>query len=158
MHKLTLLAASTLLASASAFAGQGDMWVNAHLMSKHGSDNYTDIRTDEIKPYNETNLGLGLEYEMKDNSSIRAGFFDNSHNETSVYGLVNVHTSYGTGVSVGINVGLATGYEARSGTTVTMVVLPAINFQYDRVRVELGAIPAIGEYSSVMTLSAGVRF
>ena len=168
--KRNMLAAILLTASNSAISAEGDLWLNIHIASKHSGDYYFDQRVDwegmgepnnEIakRPYNEQNYGLGFIYEVEDFLDSRAGFFKNSVHETSIYGGGSLHTSNTNLVSVGVMLGIVSGYEAAGGQTLMPIALPYIGINSKHVRAELTYLPAISDkMNSVVSFSMSVTY
>ena len=154
----TILALALLVSASAVTAKEGDMWINVHFAAHHSVDKYWDLESESWEQYNNVNPGLGLEYELSNNLSTKAGFYKNSINATTVYAGGNVHTAYGDGISVGLNFGLATGYEAEHGLMIVPVVMPNINFEYGGLRMEVGVLPGIGKYTTVYAFTVGAQF
>jgi len=154
----SILASALILASTSAFALEGDHWINLHIGSQHSDPGFYEDDTNDFYEYEESNPGIGYEYEATDNKSFRVGTYRNSLAEQSVYLGGNFHTKYTDGIAVGVMLGLSTGYERQYGMTVTGIVLPNVMVIIAPVRIELGYVPAIGKFGSVATLTAGIQF
>ena len=154
----SILALALLTASSTAIAAKGDMWINVHFAAHHEVDTYWNLESKTWEDYNNVNPGLGLEYEMDSNLSAKGGFYKNSVNTNTFYAGMNAHTKYGDGVSVGLNFGVATGYEAEHGMSIVPVIMPNVNFEIAKVRLEVGVLPGIGKYTTVYAFTAGVGF
>lgn len=148
---------TAILSSSSAYALEGDTWLNIHIGSLHSDAGFEADDTEEYFEWNEVNPGLGYEWEATDNKSYRLGAYHNSVDETSVYAGLNLHTKYTSGIAVGVMLGFVNGYE-RHGMKVAGIVLPNVMFIYERVRLEVGYIPAMNGYGSVTTFSTGIKF
>ena len=154
----SILALALLAASSATIAAKGDMWINIHFAANHEVETYWNLDSKTWEDYNNVNPGLGLEYEMSNHWSAKAGMYKNSLNSNSAYAGANLHTAYGDGVSVGLNLGLATGYEAEHDTPVVPVIMPNLNIQIDKIRFEVGVLPGIGKYITVYAFTVGVGF
>lgn len=154
------------LISSNATANKGDLWIDVTLASRHTNESglwYDD--DNQPHEWNENNLGLGVGYGVLPGIEAKAGFYKNSHNVNSVYGGFKWHTNYERFISIGLTVGLVTGYEIAGhiDTPVTPFILPAITIHpHHRVRVEFGFVPGApgseGEKTNVFTAVAGFRF
>jgi len=125
---------------------RADGVVNLHLGSKH---------INAQRDFNETNLGLGVAYNLGTNASLRGGFYNNSEDNTSVYMGGELHSNQSRMFTVGLQYGVVSGY---SQIPLVFYVMPVISHRYKNVRTEIGYIPAIEQYPAVVTATMGVFF
>ena len=101
---------------------QADTWIDIHLVSMHSSPTYT--KDGKEYAYNEKNIGLGLDIPRTKNASYIAGFYDNSYNNTTVYGGMDFHSA---GIfAMGVSAGLVTGYQSVHDTSNSAYVKPLV--------------------------------
>lgn len=153
-------------------------YFDINLMSRH--DPFERERTHykqdgELKPFNEQNLGLGFTrmYDIGGfmHGTFRAGwsvgFYENSYDQTTVYGSGNIEQAYSLSdkweFSAGIMAGGLTGYEHISDMAVTPGAQFYSRLEYnDRFSVKLGYTPEIefeGKTNpSLATLQASYKF
>lgn len=128
MKRLTTTDAAALiliglaLFTQDAIAAEGDMWFDVHFGSVHSKNMWLDeeplyspsgIYMWDIpveRKFREFNPGIGITYETTDNLSISSGFVLNSFDNTSMYAVLDVHTSSRALVSYGVSVGPTSGY------------------------------------------------
>lgn len=168
MHK-SILASALILASTSAIAEKGDLWLNLHIGSKHSGEGYYDQTIDwkangefnnssTYREYNETNYGGGLIYEVEDFIDARIGGYQNSVHSTSVYAGGSLHSSFTNPVAVGLMLGAITGYDAITGMPVSIMVMPYASLNTKYARAEITYLPGIGETDSILGLSLAFTF
>jgi hypothetical protein len=128
-------------------AAKGDFWLDLNVGSKHSEKNY--VWQGRRNSFNESNLGLGATYQLKTWCDVKAGWFDNSYDRTSIYALVNpkwelLHHSRWS-LAPGVAAGLVTGYQHTPEQTGAVapwgMVTLSLGFN-DRWRVNLGYIPS----------------
>ena len=142
-------------------------YLTLNVASHHTDDSYC-YDGECGQQYNELNLGLGITHTLRDSVDLSAGFYNNSYNITSVYGVANFNYDFGTGwlvVSPGITIGAVTGYrntpmrlEEFSVGDTSLLVLPNINFDVFRFRTTVGMIPGMQGRSPLYTLQLGWKF
>lgn len=83
------------------------------LTSHTSSDGYTDSKTDEFVPWNETNEITMVRVNLNDNFGVGIGKGVNSYYEDTVLAGVEIHTDVNSGgkFDFGADIGLASGYE-----------------------------------------------
>ena len=135
MKRLAIIAGMLLLAT-SAHANKGDKWALVHLWSYHANESRTWFDDEgQAHPWNEKNYGLALGYGLTDHIEGQVGAYN---------GAVKWHTNYERFISVGLTVGLVSGYEVTQAidTPVTAFILPTISFHpHYRVRIDIGYLP-----------------
>lgn len=135
-----------LLAATSAIADPGDK----HLVL-HGASHHSTQRTGV--PWNETNPGMALRYELTNTVSVQAGFYKNSYYRQSMYAGVDwTPVSFGP-LSFGVFGGAASGYKDKAGA----VAGGLIRLQGDPVSITLRVVPA-GKRQSISMVEIGWRF
>lgn len=82
------------------FTCEADEYITATLFSKHFED-----KTNEGVEHNEENYGLGFK-----SDSLVIGFFENSHEKTSIYFGKEFEHKYTRVISFGIQAGFVSGY------------------------------------------------
>jgi len=138
-----------LLVSVNALADTSNkttMFVDLHMTSFHSQENYyEDYETDEgtkttTIPFNEENFGIGVRYQLEDFLDVSVGFFKNSFYNTSVYLGGEVYTSRQRLISIGLAVGLVSGYR---GTTIDtpVMVMPIMQVGVPEIGVRIGVVP-----------------
>ena len=150
----------TMLLVSSAQAHSLDGWLDIHLASSHAQSTYIDQSGNDVE-YNENNFGLGLSLPVHSNIDARAGFFENSFNNTTVYLGADFHTNSNKLISAGVNTGLASGYKNSpvKTSTLTLMLVPYLTLKVKNFRTQLGFIPAIDpKQVAVWTLTVGVQF
>jgi hypothetical protein len=132
---LVLLMAGALPAQAGAF------WLHTCGFSSHASSN---VR-------NESNAGSGLEYRFDEEWALGFGRYENSFFRESRYLLANWTPLDYRGLRMGLTMGMVTGYHKKKyglhGQAVP-VLLPTIDYRWERVSVSLMAAPPLGEVSA----------
>jgi len=116
MRKIILLALAMFVAG---HAMAGDVIV--HVASKHFTT--TDTEWEEINP------GLGGRIDYNDRIRLMAGGYRNSMGRLTAYAGVNLHTS--TKLELGVDVGLASGYDAE----VPVMLSPTIEYKIIKVNI-----------------------
>ena len=150
----------TMLLVFSTQAYSLDGWLDIHLTSIHSDPTYIDQSGNDVE-YNQNNFGLGLSLPVNSNIEARAGFFENSFNNTSVYVSADFHTNSNKLISAGINTGLASGYKNTPAKTSTLspMLVPYLTFKVKSFRTQIGYIPAIDpKQVAVWTISVGAKF
>jgi len=158
MYIKALLAVFIMVFSTHVYAIEG--WMNLHLGSNHLQPDY--VQDGKLHDYNEKNFGIGLAIPVSSKLDVVSGFYENSYNNTSVYAGVNYHTADNYGFSVGVNSGLATGYDGTPYTKdkVVFMVVPHLTYAVKNIRTEVGIVPSTGvnNRTPVMTFTVGTKF
>lgn len=158
MKTKIIIATVLLLISTQAFSYDG--WLNIHLGSSHEKRTYIDQSGNDIE-YNQKNFGLGLSVPAYSNIDARAGFFENSFNNTSYYAGADFHYNTSRYITVGVNAGVASGYEhspVRSSALAPMFV-PHVTMKVKNFRTEIGYVPSFDEKQvAFWTFTIGTRF
>lgn len=97
LAKLTLLAAAI-----SSTANAGEFYLDIPFKSYHFNRD---------KDYNESNLGIGLKYQIDDIIAVSAGTYKNSHYVQTNYKFVHLNMWHGYEWKAGFLGGHVTGYE-----------------------------------------------
>lgn len=150
----------TILLAVSRQANAYTGWLDIHLTTSHAHRTYTDQFGNNIE-YNQNNLGLGLSLPVYSNIDARAGFFKNSFNNTSMYAGADLHMNANRYITVGVNAGVASGYENSPANTSTLapMLMPHITIRINNFRSEIGYIPSFDEKQvAFLTFSVGTRF
>ena len=130
------LAASFLLSHSKAHA---DTWLSATVASYHGNRD---------RGYNERNYGLGFEHDRSATTRWAAGFYENSHYRTTVYGgLLWLPVQAGP-FRFGVLGSVATGYTH----AVTVVPLPTIAVESRHFGANIGIVPSLHRSIGVIGL------
>lgn len=123
-------------------------WLDIHIGSKHINANL-----------NEQNFGLGITIPSPRSSNVSAkfGFYNNSYNDMSYYGGLDMHTVNTNGFGSGVLTGIVTGYQnAPDGAKVAAAIVPHLNYAYNGFKVELGFL--FTKPAPAVTLSIGKSF
>ncbi|MCG6938606.1 MAG: hypothetical protein LJE83_10630 [Gammaproteobacteria bacterium] len=150
----------TLLLVVSKQAYSFDGWLNIHITASHAKRTYMDKTGNNVE-YNQNNFGLGVSLPYNSNIDVRAGFYDNSFNATSVYAGADLYVNPSRFVTVGVNTGVATGYENTPAHTSTLapMLMPHITFKMKNFRTEIGYVPSFDpKQVAFWTFSVGTRF
>lgn len=130
-----------LLLAAALPARAGDFWLHTGGLSSHASSN---VR-------NESNSGSGLEYRFDTEWALGFGRYENSFFRESRYVLANWTPLHYRGLRMGLTMGMVTGYHKKKyglhGQAVP-VLLPTIDYRWERISVSLMAAPPLGEASA----------
>lgn len=154
----TVVVATLLIFSTQAYSLDG--WLDVHLTSFHSNRTYIDQSGNDVE-YNQNNFGLGLSLPVNSYIDARAGFFENSYDNTTVYAGADFHTNSNKLISAGINAGLASGYKNTPAktSTLTPMLVPCLTFKVKNFRTQIGYIPAIDpKQVAVWTISVGAKF
>jgi hypothetical protein len=109
--------------------------------------------------YNERNAGAGIRYAFDRSLSVQAGAFNNSHERTSAYALVDWTPVQAGAFSAGAFAGIATGYEWRPLVgIVTPITGAVVRADVGRFNLTLRITPPHPKASAVMALELGARF
>ncbi len=125
-----------------------EVWVNVGGFSRHFARN---------KGYNESNLGLGVEYRVNPDVSVMAGSYHNSIRRTTTYATANWQPYHLGDFKVGASVGIMDGYPsiARGGTF--FVAVPMVSYEGRRFGFNLGVIPDTGNIDGALILQLKIR-
>jgi len=158
MNMKSIIATMFLLVSTQAHSFDG--WLDIHLGTSHAKRTYMDKSGNAIA-YNQNNFGLGLSLPAYTNVDIRAGFFENSFNHTSVYAGADIFTSRHRFISAGVNLGVATGYENTPTKTSTLapMLMPHVTIKMKKFRTQIGYVPSLDpKQVAFWTFSVGTQF
>jgi len=140
---LTFLA--TLYPAANAM-DKGEWTLDLNGASWHSERNYT--YQGETSRYNQSNLGLGVTYAAHDNVDVKAGFFENSYDKTTLYAGIVLHQDFKSAdnqwiLSPGFALLLASGYDDTPENTPAITPLGAFTLSAGHrvLRVTLGYAP-----------------
>jgi hypothetical protein len=125
-----------------------EVWVNLGGFSRHFARD---------KGYNETNLGLGLEYRTSPEVSFMAGTYYNSMRKTTYYAAVNWQPLSIGPWKVGASAGVMNGYPAVSRGGTFFAALPMATYEGKRFGVNLGLIPSIGKVDGAVIFQFKLR-
>ena len=136
-----------LLSGGRCVAERGDNWIDLNVSSWHSEKRYTwQGRSAE---YNANNLGLGFTHELSDTFEVKTGWFRNSYEKTSVYGLVGWKRDLLQRspwlLAPGVTGGLVSGYQNTPERTgeVTAWCLVMLNIGHgERWRANIGYLPS----------------
>ncbi len=145
-------------------AARGDRWLDGNLASWHSRSSY--FWKGEVRHYNQTNLGLGLSYDLNDWSDLKFGWFDNSYGKTSVYGAIHGRYDFIRGshwmIAPGCGIGVVTGYHHTPDDlpVVSPLLIPTLTLgDEERWRILIGYLPfhlLLGkDHADVATLQVG---
>lgn len=99
------------------------------------------------KPWNETNIGLGLVYQYNDNHSVAVGYYDNSINYTSIYASYKYSVRLSDSITTGLEFNLVTGYNK----SVLPIITPQISFEIiEDVELNFNIIPKVKELTPMV--------
>ena len=134
-------------APAIARAAKGDWFLDLNLGSWHSEKNYR--WEGHVQRYNQRNLGLGASYQLKEWCDAKVGWFENSYEKISAYGLLNGHWEVarygGWTFSPGVAGGIISGYQntpEQTGAVAPWGMVTLTVASPGRWRVNLGYIPS----------------
>lgn len=150
VFSLTTLAvvAASSLQSCKAAENESSLWVNTGGFSKHFDDNGR----------NETNLGLGVEYRLRDDVSVMTGFHTNSLNLRTRYAAVNYQPFEIGPFKIGASIGVMDGYPLKNEGKMFFAALPMVTYEGKFVGVNLGVIPNIPSQHVEGAFVAQIKF
>lgn len=139
------------------FSNPENRWINLGAFSRHDGK-----RIDNGQEYNETNSGLGYEWQASEHVNYSLGFFENSYEKTSwyasaFYGHTVASWEWGK-IRLGITGGLVTGYPANA---ILPLFLPTAMIEAKRFGVNIGYSPSFsrgGEKVSNDAILIQVKF
>lgn len=139
--KNTLALALIAMSSTSFAMDKGQTSFDLNIGSHHSDDTHSGGIA-----YNEDNYGLGASYAYEDWLDIKAGFFDNSYNKTSVYvgGSLNKDYNFnGLVVSPSAALLLTTGYQDTPENAPAVAPIPLLGLAVGAgpVRANIGYVP-----------------
>ena len=145
----TLLAA--ILLATSTQAQSQDVWLDLKLPSIHEDSTY--IHANEVRDFETNTFGVGMSFPLNEHFEWRGGVYNNKFNNVSAYAYANGHTSSNNTFAVGVNAGLATGYDdtAASDKDVAIKLIPHITYYFGNFRAEVGYDIAINTHTSEVT-------
>lgn len=120
---------------------KGKISLVASGLSHHfGQRSYWDKDEQQQRPWNEVNLGGGLEYRLNHRFHLAAGTYRNSIHRQSFYVGVGIESGDNKTVGFGLEGGLITGYEI----PVVPSLIPYVRFgERDGVNLKVMAIPPV---------------
>jgi hypothetical protein len=128
-------------------AEKGDTWLDLNLTSWHSEKEY--VWEGETREYNARNFGLGLTRELTTWCDVKAGWFENSYEKTSIYGLVAVKYDLLRSprwiLAPGVAGGLVSGYQhtpEQTGEVAPWAVAVLTLGWENRWRAHLGYLPS----------------
>jgi hypothetical protein len=125
-----------------------EIWVNLGGFSRHFARN---------KGYNESNLGLGVEYRTSPEVSFMAGTYYNSVRKTTSYAAVNWQPWTMGPWKLGASVGVMNGYPAVARGGTFFAALPMATYEGQRFGVNLGLIPTVGKVDGAVVVQFKFR-
>jgi hypothetical protein len=130
-------------------ASANDVYLDINLSSSHVKSGYYENQ--ELTPYNEKNLGLGITYTYNPNLDFKIGFYENSYYKTSVYvgahPNINILNDNRMVVEPGLLLGVVSGYEEEDnagieiGGGLNVIILPTLRLGYESVFFNIGYLP-----------------
>ena len=148
------LACALICSAPAAFAAAEDtdkdpeIWVNLGGFSRHFARD---------KGYNESNLGLGVEYRTSTELSYMAGAYYNSMRKTTYYAAVNWQPLSIGPWKLGASAGVMNGYPAVAKGGTFFAALPMATWEGARFGVNLGLIPSIGKVDGAVVIQFKLR-
>ena len=148
------LACALICSAPAAFAAAEDtdkdpeVWVNLGGFSRHFARD---------KGYNESNLGLGVEYRTSAELSYMAGAYYNSMRKTTYYAAVNWQPLSIGPWKLGASAGVMNGYPAVAKGGTFFAALPMATWEGARFGVNLGLIPSIGKVDGAVVIQFKLR-
>ena len=149
-----LLAGALVCCAPGAFAAAPDagqdaeIWLNVGGFSRHFARD---------KGYNESNLGVGIEYRTSPDISFMAGSYYNSVRKTTYYAAVNWQPLSIGPWKLGASAGAMNGYPAMARGGTFFAALPMATYEGKRFGVNLGLIPSIGKVDGAVVVQFKVR-
>jgi len=149
-----VLACALICSAPAAFAVDEDtgknpeVWVNMGGFSRHFARD---------KGYNESNLGLGVEYRTNAELSYMAGAYYNSMRKTTYYAAVNWQPLSIGPWKLGASAGVMNGYPAVAKGGTFFAALPMATWEGSRFGVNLGLIPSIGKVDGAVVIQFKLR-
>lgn len=142
-----------------------DVWIDLNVGSKHSEKSY--VWQGRTQSFNEANWGLGATYGLRDWCDVKAGWFENSYDKTSLYVLVNPKWELSPrshwSVAPGFALGLVSGYQHTPERTAAVapwgMLTLSLGFN-ERWRVNLGYIPSrlfVSNSIDVATLQLSIK-
>lgn len=135
---------SGVLAESAVAMEEGAWSLDLNGASWHAERRYDD--DGRRRKYNQSNIGIGASYAWRDWADIKAGFFENSYYENSVYAGVYLHRDYYAGdwtVAPGISLLLVSGYDDTPQDAPVIAPLPVfgVTFGHRALKLSLGVVP-----------------
>lgn len=126
----------TAAISSTAHADEESLWLTTGEWSRHDECNYKTTCQ-----FRQNNIGLGIQYDLSRDSSVIAGWYNNSiHRETVYAGMTYTPWHLGD-AKLGVVGAMATGYTE---------ILPAVpiaslfgSYEYERVGINLYYLPTV---------------
>jgi hypothetical protein len=129
-------------------AFQPQIWVNLGGFSRHFSRD---------AGFNESNLGLGVEYRTNPEVSYMAGAYYNSVRKTTSYLAVNWQPFSFGDLRVGAALGLMNGYPSQAKGGAFFAALPLASWEGKRFGINFGLIPSIGDIEGAVIVQFKVK-
>ncbi|QHE83550.1 hypothetical protein [Hydrogenophaga sp. BPS33] len=143
--------AQTAPASAPAIpeaAFQNEVWINVGGFSRHFKRH---------SGYNESNLGLGVEWRTSPELSYMAGAYDNSVRKTTFYAAVNWQPWTVGPFKVGGTVGVMNGYPSYARGGAFFAAVPMASWEGRRYGINFGIIPSMGKVDGAVIVQFKLR-
>ena len=128
------------------------LWISPGMVSYH---------FDRDMGFNESNEGLGIEYEIDKNWSFAAGRFKNSEYNHSNYITVAYQPIQAHGFKLGVVGGIMDGYmgiDNKLNKDPFPMLLPVVSYEYKNVGVNLMVIPEANISGSKIYGAVGLQF
>lgn len=128
----------------SAQANANELFLDINGFSMHSKETYKYKGTRQ--EYNSNNTGLGLTYGLNKYTEASAGFYKNSYNKDTIYGLVRLKYDISMGnmtITPGINIGIVTGYwdTPVQADYYQVLVAPTVRVTYHGIGFTIGYVP-----------------
>jgi len=125
-----------------------EIWVNVGGFSRHFARD---------KGYNESNLGVGIEYRTSPDVSYMAGSYYNSVRKTTYYAAMNWQPLSIGPWKLGASVGVMNGYPAMAHGGTFFAALPMATYEGKRFGINLGLIPSVGKVDGAVVVQFKLR-
>lgn len=125
-----------------------EVWLNVGGFSRHFSRN---------KGYNESNLGLGVEYRTSPEISYMAGAYYNSVRKTTSYAAVNWQPLSIGPLKLGAAIGVMDGYPSMASGGTFFAAMPLATWEGKRYGINFGVIPSIGKVDGAVIVQFKLR-
>lgn len=124
------------------------LWVNAGAFTYHSN---------QSKGYNESNYGLGVEYQFRPDTSVMVGSFYNSVRRDTHYAAVNWQPLALGDWKLGVAVGVMNGYPAMKNGDYFVAALPMVSYEGQRFGVNLSLIPNVAKIDGALVVQVKFR-
>ena len=125
-----------------------EVWINVGGFSRHFARH---------SGYNESNLGLGVEYRTRAELSYMAGAYDNSVRKTTTYLAVNWQPWSLGPIKLGGTLGVMNGYPSLAKGGTFFAALPMATWEGKRYGVNVGLIPSMGKVDGAVIVPFKLR-